>query len=180
MTVRNPVGMVWLGFLLAAAGCGGAAWAGDGCVDFKWDVAHERAVFARAAVATSAGIEPAAAPALSLDRLYRMRLVANAKVAYPVPPGKAPAGDGFAGLATLTVPSDGSYRIALDAPVWIDVAVDGALVGAADFQGQRDCSAPHKIVEFQLKAKRRYILQLSGATTDAVSLSVTAAPARLK
>jgi hypothetical protein len=55
---------------------------------------------------------------------------------------------------------------------------DGALVAAGDFEGQRGCSAPHKIVEFELAGTRPFFLQLSNAAPDSVRLTITPAPAR--
>jgi hypothetical protein len=66
----------------------------------------------------------------------------------------------------------------MDLPSWIDVVVDGALVKAADFQGQHECAAPHKIVEFDLAGTRPMLLQLSNAGKDKILLTVTPAPPR--
>jgi hypothetical protein len=72
----------------------------------------------------------------------------------------------------------GSYRVAVDMPFWIDVVSNGALVAAKDFQGQHGCTAPHKIVEFELVGTRPFFLQLSNAAADSVRLTITATPAR--
>jgi hypothetical protein len=68
--------------------------------------------------------------------------------------------------------------VAVDMPFWIDVVSSGALVSAKDFQGQHGCSAPHKIVEFELIGTRPFFLQLSNAAADSVRLTITATPAR--
>ena len=76
------------------------------------------------------------------------------------------------------VPASGSYRVAIDMPFWIDVVSDGALVAANDFQGQHGCRSPHKIVQFDLRGTRPFVLQLSNAAPDSVNLTVTATPVR--
>jgi len=84
----------------------------------------------------------------------------------------------YAGIAVVTVPAPGSYRLAVDIPFWIDVVSEGALVKAKDFQGQQGCSAPHKIVEFELAGAQPFVVQLSGATADSVRLTITPSPMR--
>jgi hypothetical protein len=155
------------------------AQAGAACLDFKWDVSQERALFAGSATAVTAGTDPKSAPLIVPDRLYALRLAAEDHVKFAVAPAKKSAGTAvYAGLATLKLPAQGSYRIAVDLPFWIDVVSNGTLVSAEDFHGQHECSAPHKIVVFALSSAQPFVLQLSGATQANVLLTVTAAPAR--
>ncbi len=151
----------------------------DGCIDFKWDVSRERALFEGTSISVQAGTDVAGAPALEMDRLYRIQLAAQDKVAFAVVPAKKmPTPGAHAGLARLRVPTAGVYRVSLDLPVWIDAAVNGALVKAGDFQGQHDCHAPHKIVEFELTGVQEIVLQLSEASLEVVRVAITASPAR--
>jgi hypothetical protein len=153
--------------------------AADACLDFKWDVSAERALFAGSPVALPAGTDPKAAPVVVPNRLYALRLAAQDHVTFAVPPAKKPASStAYAGLATLNIPVPGSYRIAVDLPFWIDVASNGTLIAAEDYQGQHACSAPHKIVVFALAGAHPFVLQLSSAMTEVVLVTVTAAPAR--
>ena len=100
---------------------------------------------------------------------------------FAVAPAKKSAGaTAYAGLATLKIPTPGSYRIAVDLPFWIDVASNGTLISAEDFQGQHECSAPHKIVVFALGGAQPFVLQLSSAMNESVLLTVTPAPARTR
>jgi hypothetical protein len=147
------------------------------CIDFKWDVSKERALFAAAPTALTAGKDAQSAPDIVPNRLYQLRLVAQDQVAFAATPHKQTPGT-FAGLATLKIPAKGSYRIAIDLPFWIDVVLDGAVVPAQDFEGQHSCGPPHKIVEFRLTSVRPFVLQLSNGPSDAVLLTVTASPPR--
>jgi hypothetical protein len=148
------------------------------CVDFKWDVSKERALYAEAPAELAAGKDAGSAPVIVPNRLYRLRLAAQERVAFAATPGKVPAVSAFAGLATLTIAAPGSYRIAIDLPFWIDVVSNGSLLQPTDYQGQRACTAPHKIVVFELTGSQPFILQFSGAPHDSILVTVTSAPPR--
>ena len=149
------------------------------CTGFKWDVSKELALFDGASVALSAGKNGGSAPTVGMDRLYQLQLLPQAAVAFAMTPGKSTATDGaYAGLAKLKLHAPGSYRVAVDAPLWIDVVSNGKLATATDFQGSQSCDGPHKIVEFDLTGSTRFVLQISGSAKAAVRLTVTRTPAR--
>ena len=138
-------------------------------------MSKERALFAGTATALKSAKESTSAPAIMPNRLYRLRLAPQDQVTFAVNSAKkAPAAGAFGGL----IAAAGAYRIAIDLPVWIDVVSSGALVSAKDFEGQRNCSAPHKIVEFDLSGEQPFILQLSGGMSENILLTVTASPVR--
>lgn len=175
ISARTAASLVALVMAAAAAPVS----ADGSCIDFKWDVSRERALFEGTSISMQAGVDAADAPAVEPNRLYRLQLSAQDKVAFAVIPGrKMPTPGAHAGLAKLKIPATGTYRVALDLPVWIDVVANGALIKASDFQGQHDCDAPHKIVEFELTGGQQIVLQLSEASLDAVRMAITAAPAR--
>lgn len=155
------------------------ALADESCVDFKWDVSQERALFAGSATPLAAAADPKSAPALLLNHLYELKLAKQEQVSFAVTPGKqSPRAGSHGGLVTFKIPASGTYRVAIDMPFWIDVVSNGALVAANDFQGQHGCSSPHKIVQFDLLGTRPFFLQLSNAAPDSVRITITAAPAR--
>jgi hypothetical protein len=166
--------------LLAAAWVGTApAFADDSCVDFKWDVSQERALFAGSATPLAGGADAKSAPAMQLNHLYELKLPAQEQVSFAVTPGKkSPREGSHGGLVTFKIPAKGSYRVAIDMPFWIDVVSNGALVAATDFQGQHGCASPHKIVQFDLSGSQPFTLQLSNAAPESVRLTVTPTPAR--
>ena len=51
---------------------------------------QERALFAGTPTSMPAGKDAMSAPAVVPDRLYKLRLVAQKKVAFPVSPGRKP------------------------------------------------------------------------------------------
>jgi hypothetical protein len=172
-------GALALFLALGFAGAAKPAHADDACIDFKWDVSKERALFAGTATALKSAKESTSAPAIMPNRLYRLRLAPQDQVMFAVNPAKkAPAAAAFGGMATLKIAAAGAYRIAIDLPVWIDVVSSGGLVSAKDFEGQRNCSAPHKIVEFDLSGEQPFILQFSGGMSENILLTVTASPVR--
>lgn len=152
----------------------------DACIDFKWDVHQERTLFSQKPVEASAGAELKSAPTLTPGHLYRLKLTPQAAVKFEVTPVKAAAGEAFAGLAVLKIPKDGSYRVSLEIPLWIDVVSSGALLEAKDYQGQPNCNAPHKIVVFELAHAQSLVLQMSRAASDAVLLTLTPVPDRVQ
>ncbi len=163
--------------LLAAAAM--PAFADDACVDFKWDVSPQRALFAGSATPLAAAADSKTAPVILLNHLYELKLLAQEHVNFAVTPGKKiPRAGSYAGLVAFKIPAGGSYRVAIDMSFWIDVVSNGALVTATDFQGQHGCSSPHKIVEFDLLGTRPFLLQLSNAAADNVRFTITATPAR--
>ena len=155
---------------------GAAHAADDPCAGFKWNVAHERQLFASSAQNLTAARDGSSLPAMEADRLYDLALTPQDQVQFPVPPGKKMLADGaYAGFARLHVPAAGTYRIALDQAFWVDV-VDGVEpVRSADFTGQPGCRAPHKIVQYQLHGGD-YTLQLSGAVSAHVLITLTQVP----
>jgi hypothetical protein len=166
----------WL--LSAALGVGATPSPAQDCVDFKWDVAQERALFAGSATAVAAGADAKTAPAVQLQHLYELKLLPQGQVTFSATPGKNPREGSYAGMVAFKIPTAGSYRVSIDLPFWIDVVRDGALLAATDFQGQHGCNSPHKIVVFDLPGTRPFILQLSNAEPQSVRLTITATPAR--
>ena len=150
----------------------------DPCAKFSWNIEHERALFATAPEAVAAGHDPATTPLLAPERLYLLQLAPQDHVALALPPGKQPKPDGaYAGMARLRLQQPGTYRVSVDQSLWIDVVADGKMIDSADFQGRSGCLTPHKIVQYALPAGRDLVLQLSGAVSPGVRLTITPADA---
>jgi len=170
--------VVFCVILLAATALPNAR-ADDACNDFKWDVSQERALFASAPTPVNAGTDAKTAPSLVPGKLYQVQLASQASVNYVLEPGrKARADSDHGGVAILKMPAGGAYRFSMDMPLWVDIVANDTLLTATDFQGQRDCKAPHKIVVFDLAADQTLTLQLSSSAADSVRMTITPAPAR--
>jgi hypothetical protein len=151
------------------------AQAADPCEGFAWNVSHERAVFATAALAVTAAAT-GTAPSLALDKLYDIALTPQSKVNFVLVPEKKTLADGaYAGMVTLHIPAAGKYRVSMSEGFWIDVIADGKFVPTDDFTGSHGCKAPRKIVQFVLPAGD-LTLQFSNTNTASVQATVTAAP----
>jgi hypothetical protein len=171
---------VFAGLLVLVLACAALpVLADEGCLDFKWDVSQERALFAGTAATLKAGKDPGSAPTVVPNRLFKLLLAPQDQVTFSAAPAKKAASPvAFAGLVALKIAAAGSYRIALDLPFWIDVVSNGTPLPAKDFEGQHACAAPHKIVEFELVGTQAYVLQFSGAANDSVLMTVTPTPPR--
>jgi hypothetical protein len=148
----------------------------DPCGGYKWDVSAERALFAASPKAVAAGKDRASAAPVVGGQLFTVTLHPLSEVSFPVTPGRAPPSGSFAGLVVLTVPAPGKYRISVDVPLWIDVAGGAILAPVLDYEGLHECSAPRKVVVFDLQGGTDWTLELSAADRAAVRLAVT--PAR--
>jgi hypothetical protein len=168
----------WMGIAALLLGlCGAAAHAEDPCAGFKWNVAHERALFAGDAQALTSTQDAGSAPGLAPEHLYNISLLPQATLALRVPAGaKSRFGGAFAGFARLNIAVAGLYRVSLDQPGWIDLVGAHGVIASSDFSGQRGCSTPHKVVQFELPAGG-ILLQLTGITGSHVQLTLTQAPA---
>jgi hypothetical protein len=157
-----------------------AAQAQDACTDFKWDVSKERALFAGPPTVMTAGTDVKSAPIVLPNQLYQLTLAPQNGVSYSVRQGKKSSDDVHGGLAVLRINTEGTYRVAVDLPVWIDVVTTDTVLQPTDFQGQHGCAAPRKIVEFDLKSTKPFLLQFSGAAIDQLLVTITPAPIRLR
>jgi hypothetical protein len=145
----------------------------DPCSGYKWDVSAERTLFAASAKPIAAGKDRASAATAAANQLFTVTLHPLSEVSFPVTPGRAPPSGSFAGLVALSVPAPGKYRISVDVPLWIDVAGGALLAPVLDYEGQHECSAPRKVVVFDLQGGKEWTLELSAADRAVIRLAVT-------
>ncbi|HEX8555674.1 MAG TPA: homogentisate 1,2-dioxygenase, partial [Sphingomonas sp.] len=63
---------------------------------------------------------------------------------------------------TFRVASAGTYRVALDSAMWIDVVAGTAAIASTTHGHGPACSGVRKMVDFALRPGR-YVIQLSGS-----------------
>ena len=104
-----------------------------------------------------------------------MKLADQSTVTFVAKPGKPTLNAGTrAGLVRFRLEKAGRYRVSITSGHWIDIVDGTQLVSSRDFQGQRGCQRPHKIVECDLPASRDLTLQFSGSTDAQVLVAITA------
>jgi hypothetical protein len=173
----KPAALPLLAALVLCVPVAAPASARQGCADFSWNVQHERDLFASRPRPVAAGTSPSSAPSIQADHFYDLQLAPQQQVHFVTGPGKVVlSGGDFAGLVKLRVSRAGSYRVAVDAPFWIDVLAADKMLPTQAFQGQRGCRPPRKIVEFVLPADQQLWLQFSGQPRMQVHVTVTRSP----
>lgn len=131
-----------------------------GCADYAMNVRAELAAMEQAPrpVKSLATREEVAPIMPGLQPLSATLLHADG-VAHTVTPKRSGP---FAGLVPVAVPHDGRYRISTDAALWIEVVTGAERLAPQAFEMQSACPTLFKTVEYQLKADRRYWVELSG------------------
>ncbi|MET0499178.1 MAG: hypothetical protein ABW106_13015 [Steroidobacteraceae bacterium] len=146
----------------------------DPCTQFKWDVTHELAVMKQSPQPLVAAVHAGKVPQLELDKLYSLQLASQADVKFVAKPTKATPDDGAkAGLVRFRTAKAGRYRVSLTSAHWLDVLDGDKAIPSKDFQGQRGCERPRKIVEFELAAEHEFGLQFSGSADAQVIVAIT-------
>lgn len=153
---------------------GASAFAADACSEYKWDVTSEVRLYATRPTELGVAATLDQAPSINTGTLYALALQPQDAVQYPVAPSKKILPDGsHGGLMKFKVAKAGAYRIALDAGYWIDVVHQGKSLPALDFNGQRQCNGPRKIVVYELPANVDLTLQVAQSSEKKVRLTVT-------
>src|SRR5258708_38638784 len=115
--IRTCLGSVLLAIAWVAAAR--PSFAEDSCVDFKWDVSQERALFAGSATPLMAGAGAKSAPALQLNHLYELKLPAQEQVSFARTPGeKSPREGSHGGFGAFKKFGSGSGLRATRHPLW--------------------------------------------------------------
>lgn len=126
-------------------------------------------------LAAAAAAGNAAGTALTIGRAATVTLLPTAEVAYPVPPGKPGGSGSHGGLLSFTIATAGSYRIALGAGAWIDVAQGGKLLASIAHGHGAACSGIRKTVDFALQPGR-YLLEVAGSSDPRLDVMIARLP----
>ena len=172
--------LTWMLLAISLVSFASAARADDACMDFKWDVSEERALFAGPPTVMQAGSDTKSAPIVLPNHLYQLALAAQNEVKFSVREGKKSDDNAHAGLVILRISAPGSYRVSVDLPVWIDVVTQDSVLAPTDYQGQHECAAPRKVVQFELNGTKPFLLQFSGAAVGQLLVAVTPVPERVR
>ena len=91
------------------------------------------------------------------------------------PPGHAAVPSPYAGIVRLQVDRSGTFRVALSAAAWIEVARGGLAVASVAHTPGPHCSGIRKIVDFSL-TPGTYEIRLSNSPAERLRLLVARKP----
>lgn len=141
------------------------------CDSYTWDVGKERALFATTPTVVVASTEMKGAPRLRVGQLYELHLSPSPQIGRLRGDARRPVK--YAGIASVRIATSGTYHIALDNNAWVATVSGIAANIPKGFQGAVECSAPRKLVDFDLSAGQIYTVQISVSPTATVRLSIT-------
>ncbi|MFN4202210.1 MAG: hypothetical protein ACK4GM_04050 [Tabrizicola sp.] len=143
------------------------------CSDFAMDIEREAAAWASPAVASvTAATARSEAPEIVPGAVVPVALHPHPEVEFDVAPEKdRGTPDKFSGHVRVTLPEAGLWRVAASNGLWFDAVVGGAIVPSAAFEMQTQCSAPFKVVVFDLPAGP-VDLQFNGSPAPEVQVMV--------
>jgi hypothetical protein len=150
-----------------------------GCENFAMPLAKEMSLWDKSELRVQGAQDDKSTAILPAGRNISLSLYPQKKVVLPVKPEKdfaKKSETAFAGLASIQVPKDGTYRISLGSKVWLDLIAeeggDGApkVVPAANFEMQTGCAKIFKAVEYNLKAGKKYYLQISSSLSPSAQV----------
>jgi hypothetical protein len=162
------------GLVLAFALAVPALAADDPCDKFAWPLSRERQQFA--AVEKMAAKAGDGLPSLPRTALV-LHLLPAGDVRFIMPPERTPkAQHWFGGTLSLPAPArPGVFQVTLSHEAWIDLVQDGRYAHSVGSTGRSDCTGVRKSVRFDLAAAPS-VLQLSGVSSNVISLVIAAAP----
>lgn len=168
----------WHRRLLICLACLGtftaAAADSDGCTGFKFDLTRELALFAGTAQSLAAANSATDAPSVQSDRLYALKLAAQADVHFASQPGKAAANEGsYAGILKFVPAHSGALRVTINNAAWLDLVANGTTIPSTDHTGKGSCKWLHKSVLFNVAKDQPVYVQISGSALPEVRLTLT-------
>ncbi|MBU4435548.1 MAG: homogentisate 1,2-dioxygenase [Alphaproteobacteria bacterium] len=146
------------------------------CVTQDADLPAELAGWpAKISLTAASGAPGLSQAALTPGQAYLATLASTSAVTYLAPPEKPGDPATHGGLFDLTVPTAGTYVVALGAAGWIDLLRDGASVPSAFHSHGPACSTVRKIVGFELQPGR-YGVQIAGSVPAILPIMVAKRP----
>ena len=112
---------------------------------------------------------------VTIGRRADLALSPSAKIVFAVAPGKAPAATTNSGMASFTVATAGTYRVALGTAAWITIAKDGAALQSVAHKHGLGCAGVRKMVDFTL-TPGAHVLQIENAPDGVAGLLIARLP----
>ena len=127
-------------------------------------------------LAAAKTIEAASGTLLKIGEAADLALSPTPEVSYGLRPERPGGSVSHGGMATIAVETEGTYRVAIDSPAWLDVVADGKSLESVGHGHGPDCSGIRKMVDFKL-TPGRYLLQIVGNGSPKLRVLVTSVPA---
>jgi hypothetical protein len=141
-----------------------------GCDKFAWNIADAQRLLATPRPPSAGPNDRNASTAISLS----LAPLADARLKLP-PERTSSNAISLAGSVEFAGAAHAAtYAITLSAAAWIDLVQDGKYLKPVAFTGAVECPGVRKSVKFAI-GPDPFTLQLSGATSDTISLVVTPA-----
>lgn len=176
------------GIWLAAALAGGVAAMGQvaasaqaasmhgGCGNYTADLSNEMRLMTAETVDVKAGTDAGNAPMGAVGRAMEVHLASQAAVHLAAAPAQDRGGaERKAGLVGFEKLEAGDWRVSVDRFVWIDLVRAGELLESGAFQMESECPALFKTVVFHVPEATPVVLELTGASDQAVRVLLTRA-----
>jgi hypothetical protein len=146
----------------------------ESCATYTWDLAKEfSALRAPGKSIVAEGRATTRKRWLATGKRYDATLRPQTKVAFVTTPARSRDPESSAaGLLFFRSAEAGRYRISLSTHHWIDLVDGSGPIRSAAHEGRSGCDL-HKVVEFDLPARRAITIQLSGAEPGRVSVVIT-------
>lgn len=146
----------------------------DQCRIGDWDMQAEQHLFQTAPRSVGAARQVSDPRAeLAPGQLWAVTLLGETEVRLVAAVHRRPLPRvSFAGLAAVTVPMTGRYRITIDGPAWIEIVHDDHALPTTRFGSQRACPLFRKSVEFELAAGLSHVLQFSHAASAVLRVTI--------
>ena len=163
------------GLLLLASGAASHPHTDEGCETYTWNLSREFAALDVPGKSIVASDDAGGRKRwIATGRHYAASLRPQPEVRFATAPGRARNPENAAaGLLHFRSGKAGRYRISLSSHHWIDVVDHGKRVDSIAHEGRSGCERLHKVVEFELPARRAITIQLSGGDRKNVSVVVT-------
>jgi hypothetical protein len=146
----------------------------EGCETYTWSLSREFAALDAPGKSIVASDDEGRKRWIATGRHYAASLRPQPEVKFATKPGRARNPENAAaGLLHFRSGKAGRYRISLSSHHWIDVVHHGKPVDSIAHEGRSGCARLHKVVEFDLPARRAITIQLSGGDRKNVSVVVT-------
>jgi hypothetical protein len=147
-----------------------------GCENYAMPLSKELSLWDQSEIRVQGARDVKSTASLPAGQRVNLSLHMQKKVSLPAKPEKdfSKGEPTFAALATMEVKRDGLYRVSLGSKVWLDLVESGSevpqIVPAAHFEMQTGCRKIFKVVEYNLKAGRKYLLQISSSREPAAQV----------